>query len=99
MDHILTTSARLRRLRKLAIEVREISTNRPGGDLEGWRVSRLLRDASTLAEADEAERQFESWEARFRDQSDTIGTALPGIAERNDNARRVAVMGQPQHSW
>jgi hypothetical protein len=28
------------------------------GDVQGWRISKLLRDAQTLAEADEAERQW-----------------------------------------
>jgi hypothetical protein len=61
MDHSLKQSARLQRLSKLAHQVRQVAINRPG-DLEGWRVSRLLRDASTPAQADEAERQFRIWE-------------------------------------
>jgi hypothetical protein len=61
MDHILEQSARLLRLCNLAQEVRQVAINR-AGDLEGWRVSRLLRDASTPAQADEAERQFRIWE-------------------------------------
>ena len=61
MDHVLEQSARLLRLGKLAQEVRQVAINRDG-DLKGWRVSRLLREANTPAEADEAERQFRTWE-------------------------------------
>jgi hypothetical protein len=61
MDHELKKSARLQRLNKLAHQVRQVSINRCE-DLEGWRISRLLRDAITPAEADEAERQFRIWQ-------------------------------------
>ncbi|WP_299805742.1 hypothetical protein [Tardiphaga sp.] len=61
MDHNLKKSTRLRRLNRLAPQVRQIALNRPD-DIEGWRISRLLRDATTPAEADEAERQFRVWE-------------------------------------
>ena len=61
MDHILEQSARLLRLGKLAQEVRQVAINR-ASDVEGWRVSRLLRDAKTPAQADDAERQFRTWE-------------------------------------
>jgi hypothetical protein len=40
-------------LSKIAQETRELSTGTQG-DLEGWRVSRLLRDAVTTAQADQA---------------------------------------------
>ena len=61
MDHELGGSARSRRLSKRAYQVRQVSINRCD-DLEGWRISRLLRDAATTAEADEAERQLGIWE-------------------------------------
>lgn len=61
MDHSLRQSARLQRLRRLAHQVRQVAINYPD-DIEGWRVSRLLRDASTPVEADEAERQLKRWE-------------------------------------
>jgi hypothetical protein len=54
--HDLKQSARLQGLSKLAQQVRQLAINRH--DLEGWRVSRLLRDATTPAQADEAERQL-----------------------------------------
>jgi hypothetical protein len=60
MDHSLKQSARQQRLSKLAHQVRQVAIDR-AGDIEGWRVSRLLRDASTPAQADEAERQFGIW--------------------------------------
>ena len=60
MEHCLNQSARIKRLAKLAQQVRQVAIDRQG-DFEGWRVSRLLREAATPAEADEAERQFEKW--------------------------------------
>ncbi len=65
MDHNLNQFARLQRLHRLAGGVREAAINRPG-DLDGWRISRLLRDAETPAQAEEAERQLGTWETRFR---------------------------------
>ncbi len=65
MDYGFTQPSRLQRLHKLAHQVREAAINRPG-DLDGWRLSRLLRDAETPAQADEAERLLEAWDARFR---------------------------------
>ena len=60
MDHGLAQAARIQRLCKLAKEVRQIAIDRQG-DVEGWCVARLLREAITPAEADEAERRFELW--------------------------------------
>jgi hypothetical protein len=65
MDHGLAESARLQRLHGRAYQLRQVSIE-PAGDLDGWRVSRLLRDAMTLAQADEAERQLGIWETRTR---------------------------------
>ncbi|MDB5501636.1 MAG: hypothetical protein JWR89_1538 [Tardiphaga sp.] len=65
MDHSLAKSARLQRLHGLAYQVRKVAVGRPG-DLDGWRISRLLRDAITPAEADEAERQLRTWESLNR---------------------------------
>jgi hypothetical protein len=62
MDHILQKSARLQRLEKLAHGVRQLAINRPD-DVEGWRIARLLRDAVTPAQADEAERQLGVWQS------------------------------------
>lgn len=36
------------------------------GDFEGWRISRLLRDASTIEQIQEAERRLERWSRRAR---------------------------------
>ncbi|MDB5091799.1 MAG: hypothetical protein JWR09_5793 [Mucilaginibacter sp.] len=63
MDHDIKKAARLQRLHRRAHQVRQGAIERTG-DLDGWRVSRLLRDAKTPAEADEAERQLGIWEAR-----------------------------------
>jgi hypothetical protein len=60
VDHVVIQSARLQRLQKLAQHVRHVAVSRQG-DLNGWRVSRMLREANTPSEADEAERQFEVW--------------------------------------
>jgi hypothetical protein len=65
MDHFLKQPARLERLRVLALQIREAAIDR-SEDLEGWRISRLLRDAETPAEADEAERQLHIWEAQAK---------------------------------
>lgn len=40
--------------------VRERAT-RNGGDLEGWRLSRLMREAETDAQVNFAERKYRDW--------------------------------------
>jgi hypothetical protein len=60
MDHHLKKPARLQRLHALSIQVRQVAID-SHEDLQGWRVSNLLRDARTPAEADEAERQLRIW--------------------------------------
>ena len=62
MDHQIKKPARLQRLHALSIQVRQIAIGRLD-DLQAWRVSNLLRDATTPAEADEAERQLKVWES------------------------------------
>ncbi|WP_139069905.1 hypothetical protein [Tardiphaga robiniae] len=62
MDHEIKKPARLQRLHGLSIQVRQIVIGRLD-DLQAWRVSTLLRDATTPAEADEAERQLKVWES------------------------------------
>lgn len=58
-DHGLIPAARIARLGEMALQVRlrlfECS------DWEGWRVLRLLRDAVTTAQADQAERCLLAW--------------------------------------
>lgn len=51
---------RLLDLKDAAYNVRQraIST---GGDLEGWRLSRLMRDARSLPQANAAEHRFGVW--------------------------------------
>jgi hypothetical protein len=49
--------ARRRRLWAMGRLLREYSINRQG-DYEGWQISQLLRDAHTVAQADEAEKRF-----------------------------------------
>lgn len=65
MDHFLKQPARLERLHVLARQMREAAIDR-SEDLEGWRIARLLRDAETPAQADEAERQLHIWEAQAK---------------------------------
>jgi hypothetical protein len=60
MNGINIDPARKIRLSKVAQEIREISTGQHG-DLEVWRISKLLRDAVTTAQADEAEARFLLW--------------------------------------
>jgi hypothetical protein len=43
-----------------AYAVRQRAT-RPGGDLEAWRLSRLMREADTDAQVNVAERKYDNW--------------------------------------
>ena len=43
-----------------AVGVRERAVTR-GYDLDGWRLARLMRDASTDAQVNVAERKFKAW--------------------------------------
>lgn len=49
-------------LAQMSSHLRVLAISRQG-DVEGWKISRLLRDAETLAEADEAERQWKLHQA------------------------------------
>jgi hypothetical protein len=53
-------SQRCRSLSVGARAVRERAVMR-GCDLDGWRLSRLMREASTDAQVNVAERQFSAW--------------------------------------
>lgn len=53
-------SQRCRSLSVAARAVRERSVTR-GYDLDGWRLSRLMREASTDAQVNVAERKFSAW--------------------------------------
>ena len=50
------------RLARDAHHLRQASLDRPG-NLEGWQIARLLREATTSAEADEAERRLRKYQA------------------------------------
>ena len=63
MDHQLKRPVRFGRLQAASHRVRQAAIER-NDDLDGWQVSRLLRDVQTSAEADEAERRLLAWEAR-----------------------------------
>lgn len=52
------------RLSGVATDLRRSSTSRHG-NIEGWKISHLLRDAQTTAQADEAERQFAIWRSQL----------------------------------
>lgn len=58
--HSPISGKRLRDLKDAAYNVRQraIST---GGDLEGWRLARLMRDAKSLPQANVAESRFGVW--------------------------------------
>jgi hypothetical protein len=53
-------SQRCRILNIAAQDVRRRAT-REGSDLEGWRLSRLMRDAETDAQVNLAERKYDGW--------------------------------------
>jgi hypothetical protein len=89
MDFDLKKAARLQRLHGLAHKVRQVAIER-SADLDGWRVSHLLRDATTPAEADEAERQLRIWESRTR----SSPTPAPAAATSH-NIRRTSPLAIP----
>lgn len=51
---------RCHNLNTAAVAVRERAVAR-GYDLDGWRLARLMRDASTDAQVNVAERKFNAW--------------------------------------
>jgi hypothetical protein len=51
---------RCRILNVAAVAVRERTVTR-GYDLDGWQLARLMRDASTNAQVNVAERKFNAW--------------------------------------
>ena len=51
---------RCRALNVAAYAVRQRAT-RPGGDLEAWRLSRLMREADTDAQVNVAEHKYDIW--------------------------------------
>jgi hypothetical protein len=53
-------SQRCRSLSVAARTVRERAVMR-GSDLDGWRLSRLMREASTDEQVNVAEREFRAW--------------------------------------
>jgi hypothetical protein len=54
--------ARQQHLKELAYKLRQLAISRRG-DLAGWKIARLLREAKTSDQADEAERQSAAWGA------------------------------------
>ena len=50
-------SCRKAQLARMSSDMRLLTISRQG-DVRGWQISRLLRDAETPSEADEAERQW-----------------------------------------
>jgi hypothetical protein len=59
-------SQRCRILNIAAQAVRRRAT-REGSDLEGWRLSRLMRDAETDTQVNLAERKYDVWLQNCRD--------------------------------
>ncbi|UFS76423.1 hypothetical protein LPB73_03200 [Tardiphaga sp. 37S4] len=51
------------RLTGVATELRQFSTSRHG-NIEGWKISHLFRDAQTVVQADEAELRLAIWRAK-----------------------------------
>jgi hypothetical protein len=83
MSDNLQNTARLDLLHRRAGEVRHTALSHPG-DLDGWRISRLMRDAATDAQADEAERQLRIWE------SSATSPACPMCGSRVDRSGMAA---------
>lgn len=60
--------ARKARLLDLSAKTRQMALERDG-DVEGWHIARMLREASTISQADEAELR---WQAHYRNLSSSI---------------------------
>jgi hypothetical protein len=52
--------ARIAQLHREYYEVRQHSIG-GGADIDGWRVARLMRDAQTPVQADDADRKLNAW--------------------------------------
>jgi hypothetical protein len=57
---VRASSGRLSRLQETAYNVRQHAIS-AGGDLEGWRLARAMREASSLHEAASAEHKLTAW--------------------------------------
>ena len=60
-DPTLIYQSHLHRLHRLAYRVRQFSIRGDGGDFEGWRVARLMREAITPLQATRARQRFIHW--------------------------------------
>ncbi|UZE46873.1 hypothetical protein [Rhodopseudomonas sp. P2A-2r] len=60
MRQTLAPGRRLSTLHSNAYQVRQISLG-ARGDLEGWQIARLMRDAATLPQINTAERRLKIW--------------------------------------
>jgi hypothetical protein len=60
MRQTLAPGRRLSALRSNAYQVRQFSLGAKG-DLEGWQIARLMRDAVTLPQVNTAERRLKVW--------------------------------------
>lgn len=64
-----TSNGRIIELHDIAYKVRQYAIT-SGGDLEGWKLARTMRDASSYAETHAAELKLASWlKARTLDRS------------------------------
>jgi hypothetical protein len=57
----MTHAARISQMRSEYYEVRQYSIGGQVSDIEGWRVSRLMRDAQTPVQADEVDDKLNEW--------------------------------------
>lgn len=60
MRQTLAPGRRLSELRSNAYQVRQFSLGAKG-DLEGWQIARLMRDAVTLPQINTVERRLKVW--------------------------------------
>lgn len=81
-----------------AFELRQLAVKRQC-DVEGWRIARLLREAETEAQADEAERQWKAHLAARNDTTCPTSTAATFVVDDYAGRQRgwragVAAMGR-----
>ena len=60
MRQALGSGRRLRQLQNTADLVRQFSLG-AGGEVEGWKIARLMREAVTMAQVTTAERRLSIW--------------------------------------
>ena len=76
--HTNSSERRRRILAEYAYRVRQRAIRR-GDDIDGWRLSRLMRDAATPFEVTTAERRYQRWLRASRSAVGLAGSAITVI--------------------